>query len=255
MLTLDIDLDINSPPEVKLSGWISACDPMSPAWRDPIDYDAEAPPRTEKTFIYKHREAMDPCQHPSFLVQHGQFLSHRTGPVAHRKMVPQFSNCQTILHHDITPAMPINWVEDISRADDPPWELKTDDRLQWRGSNTGIWHSKETRWRDAQRTRLVLWATQSYGTNITVLPPVKDDRQKIGEGRSVKKGRYAPSMLDIAFAGKPLNCAPGTCEVLDQVFEFRKPQNLKTAGQYKYILDVSASPFTVLLASYSVHIG
>lgn len=255
MLTLDIDLDINSPPEVKLSGWISACDPMSPAWRDPIDYDAEAPPRTEKTFIYKHREAMDPCQHPSFLVQHGQFLSHRVGPVAHRKMVPQFSNCQTILHHDITPAMPINWVEDISRADDPPWELKTDDRLQWRGSNTGIWHSTETRWRDAQRTRLVLWATQSYGTNITVLPPVTDNRQKVGEGRSVKKGRYASSMLDIAFAGKPLNCAPGTCEVLDQVFEFRKPQNLKTAGQYKYILDVSASLFTVLLALHSVHIG
>jgi hypothetical protein len=254
LLTPVPDLDINNPPEVKLSGWLSACDPISPAWKDPVDWDADVvEPPTKKTFIYKHREAMDPCLHPSSLLLHGQFLSHNTGPVAHRKMVPQFAYCTTMMHHDITTAMPINWVQDIlPRSDDPPWEQKTDDRLQWRGSNTGIWHAKETKWRNAQRGRLVLWATHGYGGNITVLPPPKDDRHRVGEGRSVKKSRYGPSMLDIAFAGAPLNCPAETCDILNQVFEYRKQQNIKTAGSYKYILDVSARfHMSVFLASYS----
>ncbi|KAF8066953.1 hypothetical protein FPV67DRAFT_1768934 [Lyophyllum atratum] len=232
-------LDINNPPPVKLNGWLSACDPMSPAWHDPIDWDAPAAPQTTKTFIYKHREAMDPCLHPSLLLQHGQFLSHRTGPVAHRRMIPQFSYCPTLLHHDVMAAMPINWVEDIlPRTHDPEWGSKADERLQWRGSNTGIWHAKKTRWKDAQRARLVEWATLGMEANLTVLPSQKDGLSRVGEPVEVRKARYAPAMLDIAFAGRPLSCAPETCEELDRVFEYRKAQNIKTAGNYKYILDV-----------------
>ena len=212
---------------------------MSPAWRDPIDWDGNAIPQRTKTFIYKHREAMDPCLHPNLLLMHGQFLSHRTGPVAHRKMVPQFSYCPTLLHHDIMAAMPINWIQDIMpRTDDPEWDQKSDERLQWRGSNTGIWHAKETRWRDAQRARLVEWATHGYETNTTILMPLRDEKERIGHGVNVKKARYAPAMLDIFFAGQPLSCTPETCDVLKEVFEYRTPQNVKTAGNYKYILDV-----------------
>ncbi|RDB30050.1 Beta-1,2-xylosyltransferase 1 [Hypsizygus marmoreus] len=250
-------LDVNSPPEVKLSGWLSACDPMSPAWRDPIDWDAPAPPQTRKTFIYNHRTAMDPCQHPSLLLSHGQFLSHRTGPVAHRKLVPQFSYCPTLLHHDIMAAMPINWVQDIlPRSNDPEWQDKVDERLQWRGSNTGIWHAKETRWREAQRARLVSWAASGFGENVTVLMGARGENERVGEGESVKKARWAPALLDVAFAGKPLSCAPETCKELEKVFEYRKPQDVKTAGNYKYILDVDgngwSSRFKRLITSNSL---
>ncbi|GLB41254.1 putative glycosyltransferase family 90 protein [Lyophyllum shimeji] len=239
-------LDINNPPPVKLTGWLSACDPNSPAWRDPIDWDGRASPQRTKSFIYKHREAMDPCLHPSLLLLHGQFLSHRKGPVAHRRMIPQFSYCPTLLHHDITPAMPINWVPDVlPRFDDPEWGAKVDERLQWRGSNTGIWHAKRTRWRDAQRARLVEWANMGMEGNLSVLrPPVGNGdgwQQRVGEPVDVRKARYAPAMLDVAFAGKPLSCAGEMCEELARIFEFRKPQSFKAAGQYKYILDVDGN--------------
>ncbi|KAF8880624.1 glycosyltransferase family 90 protein [Infundibulicybe gibba] len=231
------DIDVNSPPEVKLHGWLSACDPLSRAWRDPIDWSSTPPPPKKKTFIYNHREAMDPCQHPSHLLLHGQFVSHHTGPVPHRKMFPQFSYCPTLLHHDIMAAMPINWVEDIyPRSDDPPWEEKSDERLQWRGSNTGIWHDEIE--------------------NMTVLKPTRHPKEKIGEGVQVKKGKYSPGMLDIAFAGKPLSCATETCEQLAKMFEYRRAHDNKAAGNYKYILDVDgngwSSRFKRLITSNSL---
>jgi hypothetical protein len=227
---------------------------MSPAWRDPVDWDGHAPPQPTKTFIYKHREAMDPCLHPELLLLHGQFLSHHTGPVAHRKLVPQFSYCPTLLHHDIMAAMPINWIADIlPRSDDPEWGDKTDERLQWRGSNTGIWHDAGTRWKDAQRARLVEWATMGYERNLTVLMPTQDG-ESVGSGVEMRKGRLSPAMLDVFFAGQPLSCAPETCDVLKDFFEYRKPQNIKAAGNYKYILDVRPFRFCLyILHTDNIH--
>lgn len=233
-------IDINNPPEIKLHGWISACDPMSAAWKDPIDWDSPPPPQANKTFIYNHREAMDPCQHPSLLRLHGQYLSHNAGPVPHRTMIPQFSYCSTLLHHDIMPAMPINWVEDVlPRSDDPEWDDKFDERLQWRGSNTGMWHEEKSKWRSSQRSRLIDWASGGLEGNITMLPSRVNEKRRVGEAVTVKKGRYGPALLDVALVGEPLSCAPETCEVLKKIYEYRQPHTVKMQGNFKYILDVS----------------
>lgn len=110
---------------------------MSATWRDPIDWDRR-PGHTKKTFIHNHHEAMDSCHHPS-LLQYGQLLAHRVGPFPHRKRDLRFSYSSTLVHHDITPTVPINWVQDIMpRPDDPEWENKIDDRLQWRGEIQGF---------------------------------------------------------------------------------------------------------------------
>ncbi|KAG5645977.1 hypothetical protein DXG03_004769 [Asterophora parasitica] len=231
-------LDINDPPPVKLFGWTAACDAASPARRYPIDFDARATPSPTKSFIFDHRAAMDPCLHPSLLLQHGQFLP-------------------TLLHHDIIAAVPLNWVEDIKpRSNDPEWEDKIDDRLQWRGSNTGMWHAKKTRWRDSHRIRLVEWATHGLEANLTVLRPSKDPKTRVGEPVQVRKARYAPATLDIAYAGRPGSCAPETCHELEEVFEFRQPQNTKAAGKYKYVMDIDgngwSSRFKRLITSNSL---
>lgn len=48
------------------------------------------------------------------------------------------------MHDDIMTAFPLNWVEDVlPRENDPPLSEKTDERLHWRGSNTGMWHGGE----------------------------------------------------------------------------------------------------------------
>ncbi|KAG6817367.1 hypothetical protein H0H87_009554 [Tephrocybe sp. NHM501043] len=252
-------LDINDPPPVKLQGWTAACAPESPAARANIMFDAPAGNQRTKTFIHSHKHAMDPCLHPRLLLLSGQFLSHHKGPVPHRFMVPQFSYSSTMLHHDITPAMPINWVADLPQGTMIDWKERGDDRLQWRGSNTGMWHAHNTRWKDAQRARAVMWAGVGGGVgpgeNVTILPAVGKDR-RVGTGESVRWGRWAPAMLDVAFAGKPGSCAPEMCKELEKMFEFRKAQDVKAVGNYKYILDIDgngwSSRFKRLISSNSL---
>ncbi|KAF7316645.1 SPX domain-containing protein [Mycena chlorophos] len=160
-------IDIAHPPAEK-HGWLSACPPFAPARLHPLPPPfEESRPNTGKpsvpgtspsifdidhlekprTFIHTHRLAMDPCLHPSHMRTHGNYLSHGDGPGPHRLLIPQFSYSTTPLHSDIRPAMPINWVTDDFPHEGrrPPvglsWEERTDERLQWRGSNTGIWHA------------------------------------------------------------------------------------------------------------------
>ncbi|KAJ7591036.1 hypothetical protein C8J56DRAFT_1135555 [Mycena floridula] len=209
----------------KLDGWISACDPSSLAWRTKFNWEnpPRKPRRRQKTFIHDHRKAMDLCGNPRLLQQHGQFLSHKKGPVPHSILIPQFSYGPTMLHHDITTAMPHNFRE-LSRSDDLDWDEKTDERLHWRGSNTGIWHADESFWRSSHRIRMMEWAHQGYDSNITILQPESD------RTRSAKE-------LACKSRGNPIACPPDVCEKLKQKFEFRKAHSWREAGNYKYILD------------------
>lgn len=156
-------------------------------------------------------------------------------------MYPQFSYSPTLLHHDIKASMPINWVEDVPRNIDPEWNDKLDERLLWRGRNTGIWHDVNTQWRISHRVRLVRSANELDG-NITLLQPAASPDERVGEGVPVRKARVNPAMLDVGFAPEPSSCAPRTCEELREMFDWRSLQSLKTAGRYKYVLDVICFP-------------
>ena len=151
-------------------------------------------------------------------------------------MVPQFSYSSTSLHHDILPATPINWVEDITRESDPKFEDKTDDRLLWKGSTTGMWAGEDTRWRNQHRMRLVRLANQLNGT-IDVLRSTSPT-ERVGESVQMSMARVNPAMLDVSFTGEPHSCAEGTCEVVRDEYEFRKYHSVEKSGSYKYILDV-----------------
>ncbi|KAF8908122.1 glycosyl transferase family 90-domain-containing protein [Gymnopilus junonius] len=227
-------INVNNPPKVTPGGWISSCPPVSPARKQAIDW-GKAPrgfmnSSNPKSFIYNHRSAMDPCQHPSHF-----------------------------LLHDITTAMPMDWIEDLPQEDNPSWHERWDGRLQWRGSNKGIWHANDRRWDLAQRARLVRWTGDGdvegldpLGENVTVLMPVKEGK-KVGRGASIKREQWAGTMLDIAFAGEPSSCAPEMCEKLREIFEYRKYQDQTTAGRYKYYIDVDghawSSRFKSLITS------
>ena len=155
-------------------------------------------------------------------------------------MVPQFSYSSTSLHHDILPATPINWVEDIKRESDPKFEDKIDDRLLWRGTTTGMWAGGDSRWWNQQRMRLVRLANQLNGT-IDVLRSTTSPTEKVGEKVQMSMARVNPAMLDVTFAGEPHSCSPEVCEVVKEEYEFRKHQSVEDAGNYKYILDVRIS--------------
>ncbi|KAJ7244376.1 glycosyl transferase family 90-domain-containing protein [Mycena haematopus] len=316
-------IDPSHPPPQK-HGWRAACAPLSPAWLDdapfmglriPSSLPHSPPsllslplplphtsthtnrplPTSPKTFIHDPLRAMDPCQHPAGLRTHGAYLAHGAGPSPERGLlVPQFSYSVTPLHADVRVALPINWVpDDIPSEGRPPplglsWAERTDARLQWRGSNTGIWHAADGRWRDAHRIRLAALGAGFGGVNVSVLDPgaggpvdgvfgagagakgfraqgpdadplefdydfdeddYGGDGEGVGAGRAppvgdpltVPRARLVPALLDVAFAGRALNCEEAQCAVLEGMFEWRRGHDLRTAARYKYVLDVDGN--------------
>ncbi|KAF9005833.1 hypothetical protein BDZ89DRAFT_1145010 [Hymenopellis radicata] len=213
---------------MKYHGWLSACAPLSPAWKDPIDFNAALPPpspvSTTKSFIFDHRKAMDPCQHPSLLRHHGQFLPFHKGPFAKSLLIPSFSVAG-----------------EYNESHDCSWEEKWDARLEWRGMNTGIWAGGDHEWRSAHRARMAEWATRDFDTNLTLLNWMdgEGDRETF---ITVSKARYAPAMLDIGFTGPPSQCAEHVCSALEALYPFNVMTHTPAeAYRYKFILDVDGN--------------
>lgn len=129
-------------------------------------------------------------------------------------------------------------MEDIyPRSADPEWDEKVDERLLWRGSNTGMYHSETSRWRRSHRIFLVERTNDLHGI-LKVLSPNKTKDEQVGEPLEVRKARINPAAMDIAFGGQPLACSDDVCDVLEEIYPWRKRQSLNEAGRYKYVLDV-----------------
>ncbi|KAI6142649.1 glycosyltransferase family 90 protein [Pisolithus tinctorius] len=239
-------------PPIHTVGWAQGCQPSTPARvkRPPLPalpphaYEPQFNTSAPKTFIASHRATMDPCAHPSLLVTHGQFLSHYAGPYPQKTLVPRFSLCATQLHHDIRPPVPYGWVSglDLEEHGDVPWEEKIDERLDWRGSNTGLYASSNTPWSYAQRARLVSLANSVIG-NVSILPVPEDENTKVGEPEEVRLARVNPAWMDVAFVGGAIMCDEkgGTCKEMEKMWEFRRSQGRKEEGRYKFILDVDGN--------------
>ncbi|KAH0578976.1 hypothetical protein H2248_003152 [Termitomyces sp. 'cryptogamus'] len=243
---MDVDSIAIGPP----NGWLSGCSPTSRARQGGSEQLSQ-----QKTFIHDHRKAMDPCRHPYLLESIGEFLKHEHPGPSHR-MLPRFAYCATLMHHDIQIPTLFAWVDDVlPRSDDPQWDQKLDERLVWRGSNTGIWHAQDTRWQKAQRTRLVDLARDLNGT-VKVLLSSSTEDVRVGEGIEIPRGKVNPAMMDVAFAGEPVGCHEETCLELRRRYEWRRRQGSKESGQFKYIIDVDgnawSSRFKRLITSNSL---
>ncbi|KAK0215637.1 glycosyltransferase family 90 protein [Armillaria fumosa] len=244
-----VDIDVDHPVfPIKDHGWISGCAPTSPAWKDPINFTFNVswpspPPNAPKIFVFNHRKAMDPCLHSRLLREHGQFLPWRKGPTPSRCMVPSFAYSQTLLHHDITIAHMVSWLGGLPNEEVIPWEKKTDDRLHWRGSTTGIPLVHDLERRFSHRIRMMDWVEGMDG-NVTILAPPRSSEERVGKGESVQKARYGPAMLDMAFSDRPVQCDPDVCEELKKIYEFTKRRSQKEQGRYKYIFDVDGNAWS-----------
>ncbi|KAF7980094.1 hypothetical protein HWV62_39906 [Athelia sp. TMB] len=248
------DVDPTHVPEAKVSGWLAACSPHSPARTTPFDLDTPPAPHN-KTFVHDHVKVMDPCAHPSILHHTGQFLSAGYGTAVERRFVPQFSFSSTHLHHDIVVGAPNAWVADTDPREDVPWAEKVEERLMWRGSTTGMWADVDTRWRSQQRVRLVQLTNERFG-NLSVLPPRETREEKIGAPEAWAAARVNPAMMDVVFAGEPNSCEDATCDVMRAMLPFREPMGKAEAGLYKYVFDVDgngwSSRYKRLLVSRSL---
>ncbi|PBK80584.1 hypothetical protein ARMGADRAFT_949531 [Armillaria gallica] len=255
-------IDVDKPVvPIKYDGWIAGCAPISPARKDPIDFTFNVSwpsqsPNAPKTFVFNHRKAMDPCLHPRLLREHGQFLSLGKGAVPSHRMVPSFAYSQTLLHHDLTIAHTASWQAEISDEEAIPWEMKTDDRLHWRGSTTGIPLVRDMEWQFSHRIRMMDWVEKGMDGNVTILLPPRSSEVRAGKGESVQKARYRPAMLDMAFSDIPGQCDPYVCKELARSYEFMKKQSQKELARYKYIFDIDGDTwsghFKWLLSSHAL---
>ena len=240
---LTADIARSELPKITSIGWISACSPNSPARQRPINLDKPPPRPRKKTFIWNHALTMDPCNHPDHFFHHGQFLSHNMGPSPQHALHPEFSYCSTTIHHNIRIPVPYGWLEDIlPRSNDPEWDEKFDERLLWRGSNTGMYHSKTSRWRHSHRNVLVEHANDLQGS-LKLLSPNKTKHEKVGEPLEIRKARVNPAVMDIAFGGRPTACSDEICDLVQTIYPWRERQSIKEAGGYKYVIDVRLAPY------------
>lgn len=163
----------------------------------------------------------------------------------------------------------LSWVEDVDGVEgelEEAWMSKEDERLLWRGLNTGIHHGKEKAWKEAQRGRLMDLVSSSISSrhekrsnarpktvDVLLTDPLSPDGFTT---QTLKKSILNPAMMDIAFAGQPSQCEQDVCKELEERWEWRRRMGATEAGRYKYVLDVDgngwSSRFKRLLTSNSV---
>ncbi|KAJ7840853.1 glycosyl transferase family 90-domain-containing protein, partial [Mycena olivaceomarginata] len=232
-------IDSANPPPAKVHGWLAACPPHSRARLDADSGKIPPPSHSPKTFIHDPLLSTDPCLHPTLLRSHGAYVAAGTGPDPRPMLVPQFSYSVTPLHADVRIASPLNWV---AEGRPPPlglsWAERVDVRLQWRGRNTGIWHAIDSRWRETHRVRLAALGAGMGSVNVS---RPRGGRTPVGGPLSVPRARILPALLDVAFAGPPINCEPTQCAVLEEMFEWQKLRHYTNAVLDKYVIDVDGN--------------
>ncbi|KAG7091997.1 hypothetical protein E1B28_008384 [Marasmius oreades] len=266
-------LNLNDLPSPSSLGWLSSCSPMSRARTLPdmfiqphnqhIRVEAPVPPSVDspkfpyessasrypsfppetprsKTFIYNHPKTMDPCAHPALFWTHGLFVSHNTGPAPQPYMVPQFSACTTEIHHNINFPTSYGWIEDLPPSENPPWEDREDERLMWRGSDTGIWHGNGVKWGSNHRDWLIRWATGVHGVVDVLFDSAVNETSQVGVPKQMRKALLNPSMVDMGFAGE-MQCEPEVCRKMEEIYPETRRMSREEAGNYKYVMDLDGN--------------
>ncbi|KAF8517363.1 hypothetical protein BU17DRAFT_91802 [Hysterangium stoloniferum] len=231
-------------------GWAAACPPETPIHSYPLaplptlGVPLNPPPLpAKKSFIHDHPISMSPCLHPSHLPLSG-FLSSRHfdtqfGPHLDAELLPIFSICASPLNADILTPAPEQFVEKGKIGVDPDWSDKVDERLLWRGSNTGAWADHGKEYNISQRYRLVELGTRRGGEMTVIFP--KDRDAAVGPGETVTTGAFNAAYMDISFVARPVQCNEPVCGDLQRTFEWLKFQHWDNAWAYKYILDIDGN--------------
>lgn len=108
---------------------------------------------------------MDPCLHPELTHTMGFLAAHGKGPGPTRELYPVMAMCKTPLHSDVLGVSTEWWIEDV--GNEPEWEDK-DERLLWRGKNTGIYFKQGVPWSRSRIERRNLELTKQTFPNASI---------------------------------------------------------------------------------------
>jgi hypothetical protein len=194
----EVDLDEEEELDISLRGWATAC-PASARIREGPNID----PTTSHSFISSHRDAQNICDHPDLIPIHGLLAGKDPH---HGPLIPLFCLSKTNLHADILGVPTEQWSGNVPYVS---WEDKVDDRLLWRGSNTGGVFSASTPWRSSHRIRLIELGMDLQGAKeMLPLPKNANGRGSLAplaEGMwEMDKERGNTKYTDMHFTGSPL---------------------------------------------------
>ncbi|WWC92054.1 uncharacterized protein L201_007008 [Kwoniella dendrophila CBS 6074] len=258
--------DADDEIDLTLSDWSAACPPRSPLRNfNHLSGNPTWIPNTKlsnKKFISSHSKSMDLCQHPEIITIHGS-LAGKIPKVS--ELIPIFTLSKTNLHSDILGVPVEQWTDDVGI--NIPFEEKKENKLLWRGSNTGTTFSQEIPWRTSHRTRLIYLTNYfdnqlesdeqgdgdeqvNENLNINYIPPPKSMRNsKIELEKIMKKanlGRWNERSMDLGFTGTPIQCDvdDGTCDDLMEEFSWADQMTHEEALNYKYVIDIDGNAWS-----------
>lgn len=200
------------------------------------------------TFVSNHMRAMNPCDHPSLLDNHGMFLEEHvetSSPKPHTKLMPIFSLSKTVLNQDI-PVTPIGKDGHFESAGiEPAWNKKSG-KMYWRGLATGLFHNKKAgaKWRQNHRERLHFLANDRTGNEAELMVPVTTTGTAKYERHGLKAlGEY---YTNVKLAQGPWQCdeGDGTCGEMRTEIDFAPKDPPEEANKYKYILDTDGNAWS-----------
>jgi hypothetical protein len=193
---------------------------------------------------------MDLCAHPSVPALHGLTLG--TTPVPQTALMPMFSLSKTNLHADIL-GIPVEGWRETPRNAATNWTDKQDDRLLWRGRNTGGFFSKAVDWRSSHRARLAAMSGDDARGWTSILPSpgslAFDDEPERSLGNATVErslGQLNRAMLDVGLAYEPIQCseADNTCNEIADELTFRPVKTFEEEAGFRYILDVDGNAWS-----------
>ncbi|KAH9817857.1 family 90 glycosyltransferase [Melampsora americana] len=199
-----------------LRGWPNICPSDSRLRKESEGLADPIQPNTQSFIHHDHLSTMNMCHHPTLVQQNG-FLS-----------TTRFSELL------ITPPSQFS----IPVGKDPDWKHKND-KLVWRGGNTGILFDSETNWRMSQRVRLVKVTNEERGNKTfrVVDSSVPGQMKYFEADTALLNQKY----FDVGFAGSPVQCDIVTCEAIARLYTFKRSLDPEEMNQYKYIMDVDGN--------------
>jgi len=80
-----------------------------------------------------------------------------------------------------------------------------------------------------------------FGGVLDIIPPDRTRNEKLMDVKELKKAMINPALMDIAFGGQPISCAPDVCDVVKARYPWRERQSIGEAGKHKYVIDVDGN--------------
>ncbi|KAG8870066.1 Glycosyltransferase Family 90 domain containing protein, partial [Tulasnella sp. 331] len=221
-------------------GWASACPPFRPLRSEDSHkkLNLSAIWEQPKSFIHDHKLSMDPCLHPTHAHLNGMLNNYGIGPRPNPSLHPIFSLCSSPLHSDILSVATEGWTEDP--GDDPLWEDKTQERLLWRGTNTGAVFVEKNAWNLTQRVRLLDITNRREGT-LDVIPSPSTPEQIPGPRQPVDLKWMNDEFMDIGFVDRAIQCGEKICETIERDLTYKPRIAQDEANLHKYILDIDGN--------------